>query len=204
MLLFEKYESFASDYISALSEPHLIQQGDAAERIRRMWSENYVEVPTIVSQLLIQFYSREGIYGNPIAAFLPIRSLRVGVMQSCWDWLFRYIDETVGDRRRMQDVAEAFGNAGDSERLAVLNRILTADMDGNLIRNIWLDRTSMSGSAPEGFAPAYRREADFIRQLSESLPNTMTYLQHKEWLEQYAEYKQRQAQDELWRAFHEA
>ena len=26
----------------------------------------------------------------------------------------------------------------------------------------------------------------------------------KEWLEQYAEYKQRQAQDELWRAFHEA
>lgn len=203
LLLFEKYESFASDYISALSESHLIRQDDAAERIRRMWSENYAEMPSIISQLLIQFYSREGIYGNPIAAFLPIRSLRVGVMQSCWDWLFRYIDEMAGDRRRMQDVAEAFGDAGDSERLAVLNRILTADVDGNLIRNIWLDRTSMSGSVREGFMQAYRREADFFRRLSDSLPDTSTYLPHKAWLEQYVLSKEGMARDELWKAFHE-
>ena len=203
LFLFDRCEDFASDFVAALHGRGLTRWSDAAGRIGHMWAEEYVEMPAIMSQLVTCFYSNENMRGNPIAAFLPIRSLKIGAMQQCWDWLFNYIDEMIGDVAKMQDVVEAFGDAGDPERLAIFSHVLAADVDGNLIRNIWLGRTSMSGSIGEGFSQAYRCEASFLRQLSASLPKKTAYLSHRAWLEQCAEHEEDMANEELWKGFHE-
>ena len=202
-LLFERCDNFASDYISGSTSTYLSQWGSTSDRIKRMWCAEYAAMPTIMTQLVEEFYSREDLFGNPITTFLPVRNLKVGTLQACWDWLFSYIDEAVSDIRRMQDIVQAFGDAGEPERLVVLTHVLTADATGNLVGSLWIGRTSMSGDARQGFSQAYKREAAFFQRLSDALPKTTAYLRHKAWLEQCGADREAEAKAELWRAFHE-
>ncbi len=119
-----------------------------------------------------------------------------------WSRIEEYISTNIANKKKMHNLTYVLSDCDDRIRIRLLTTIIMKDADGNLVGRLWLRRSSMSGSAGEGFTRAMYREIEVIDEVAASLPRGLGFIKYKNWLNEVKEAINREISKEKWDLFH--
>lgn len=177
------------------------QRHELMQRISSFWIENNEQAWNLLKSLIDNFLS------NPLgrfelAALLPAHNMAALTSDTFWSRLELLITENITNVERLTAISIAVSDCDDETRARVIALILTLDRDGISINHLELRRLSMSGSLESGFIPAKLKEIDVIDTILNRLPEDISYLRHKEWLENVKTDIESDISNEKWELFH--
>lgn len=119
-----------------------------------------------------------------------------------WRRFESLVAENATNEVNLGAISWAMSECDDQTRIRMLVLILTLDRDGQTIDHLSLRRSSMRGSAEEGFIPAKQREIEVLKSVMQQLPPSASYLRHKEWLSKEIRHIEADICNEKWDLFH--
>lgn len=137
-----------------------------------------------------------------LAALFPIHDTAALSDDAFWSRLKRLITENITDAERLAEISWALSDCNDETRARAILLILTLDKDGISINHLKLRRSAMSGSPERGFIPAKQKEIKVIDTVLNRLPADISYLGHREWLEDVKANIEADIANEKWELFH--
>lgn len=137
-----------------------------------------------------------------LTSLLPVHSNSAFGNNIFWRRFESLVAENATNEVNLGAISWAMSECDDQTRIRMLVLILTLDRDGQTIDHLSLRRSSMRGSAEEGFIPAKQREIEVLKSVMQQLPPSASYLRHKEWLSKEIRHIEADICNEKWDLFH--